>query len=96
MFVSCHPTVPRNSPDPSKSFFFILQKSPEKHRFLQFLTFILLTKFSSDFAHKIPFGIKKIKKKKMLLLKGILWTKLEENPVCKKKWLKIVKTVFFG
>ena len=64
MFVSCHPTVPRNSPDPSKSFFFILQKSPEKHRFLQFLTFILLTKFSSDFAHKIPFSIKNFFKKK--------------------------------
>ena len=31
----------------------------------------------------------------LLLLKGILWTKLEENPVCKNKWLKIVKTVFF-
>ena len=28
--------------------------------------------------------------------KGILWAKLEENLVCKKKWLKIVKTVFFG
>ena len=28
MFVSCPPTVPKNGPDPSKTFFFILQKSP--------------------------------------------------------------------
>ena len=61
MFVSCHPTVPKNGPDPSKSFFFILQKSPEKHCFFTiFNHFFLPTKFSSDFAHKIPFGIRKI------------------------------------
>ena len=28
--------------------------------------------------------------------KEILWATSEENPVCKKKKLKIVKTVFFG
>ena len=63
MFVSCHPTVSKNGPDPSKSFFLILQKSTKKtlfsHIFLQ-------TGFSTTFVHKIPFGNKqkKIKKKK--------------------------------
>ena len=67
MFVSWHPTVPKNGPDPSKTFFFILQKSPKNHPkitvFTNFNHFFLQTGFSSDFVNKMSF-VKKKKKKK--------------------------------
>ena len=71
MFVSCHPTVPRNGPDPS-NFFLFYKNHPKNTVFTIFNNFLLL------------------------LLKGNFWTKLEENPVGKKKMVKHWENSVFG
>ena len=63
MFVSCHPTVPKNGPDPSQSLFIIYQKSPEKHVFFyNFQTFLLVTKFAPILPTKSLWRKKILKK----------------------------------
>ena len=61
MFVSCHPTVPKNDPDPIKYFCLFYKNHPKNTVVYNFLPFFLVTKFSSDMAYKIHFGV--IKKK---------------------------------
>ena len=46
MFVSCHPTVPRNGPDPSKSLLFLFTKITRKTLFSQFLTNVFVQKIN--------------------------------------------------
>ena len=78
MFVSCHPTVPRNGPDPSKSFFFISQKSPEKHSFFTiFNHFFFANQIFLRFCSQNPIWLNKNHHKKtnfspILLTKSLL------------------------
>ena len=65
MFVSCHPTVPRKGPDPSKSFiFFYFTKITQKTLFSQFLTFFFCNPdFPPILSTKSLLATTKIKKK---------------------------------
>ena len=69
MFVSCHPTVPKNGPDPSKTFFLFYKnhlKITRKSLFSQFLTIFFANRIFLQFCLQNPFW----QKKKKLLKKN--------------------------
>ena len=79
MFVSCHPTVPTNGLDPSKSFFYFT-KITRKTLFSQFLTFFFCKlDFPSIFPTKSLLATTKIPKKSDLPTLTFLGMRQETN-----------------